>query len=216
MKRLAIFDLDDVLYEGQSQQTLLAVLRAEGLLGMADYVAISAYFAAYCAGLRRPEAVRAFAFGRLAGLEVRALEAAIDRRLKEFVRRLRSNARALVESHRAAGEDLVLVSASIEPVVRRIASLLAIPHYFATRLARDDATFTGKLAGEVPYGAVRASLVARHAGGWDALKRSATFYTDHHSDLPLLAAVRTPVCVNPTRLLRRVARELDWRILGVR
>ena len=40
----------------------------------------------------------------------------------------------------------------------------------------------------------------------------AIFYTDSHTDLPLLERVREAVCVNPDRKLRRVAERKGWRI----
>src|SRR5258708_14240340 len=106
MKRLAIFALDNVIYEGQSQGTVLSVLRAERLLGVLDHVAISALFAAYCAGFCRPETVRRSAFRRLAGLKASILDAAIDRHIGSFAEPLRRQARALVEKHRAPGDEL--------------------------------------------------------------------------------------------------------------
>ena len=40
-----------------------------------------------------------------------------------------------------------------------------------------------------------------------------TAYSDSHTDLAFLEAVGHPVCVNPDRELRRVAREREWPVL---
>src|SRR5690606_11582034 len=115
----------------------------------------------------------------------------------------------LIAQHRAAGRDVVLVSASGEEIVRPIASLLGIEHVIATRMAVADGRYTGEIecyaAGEAKVEAVQQLAAER---GYDLARSYA--YSDSISDLPLLSAVGHPTAVNPDRALRRAALERGW------
>jgi HAD superfamily hydrolase (TIGR01490 family) len=117
----------------------------------------------------------------------------------------------LIEEHRAAGRDIVLVSASGEEIVRPIGELLGVTDVIATRMAVADGHYTGEIefyaAGEAKVAAARALAAAR---GYDLAESYA--YSDSVSDLPLLAAVGHPTAVNPDRALRRAATERQWPI----
>ena len=116
----------------------------------------------------------------------------------------------MIAQHRAAGRDVVLVSASGEEIVRPIASLLGIEHVIATRMAVADGRYTGEIefyaAGEAKVEAVQ-QLAAEP--GYDLARSYA--YSDSISDLPLLSAVGHPPR-STDRALRRAALERGWEI----
>ncbi|HLU32687.1 MAG TPA: HAD family hydrolase [Natronosporangium sp.] len=122
---------------------------------------------------------------------------------------------ALIESHQAAGRDVVLVSASGEEIVRPIGETLGVTDVIATRMAVDDGYYTGEVefyaAGEHKATAVRELAAAR---GYDLTASYA--YSDSIADLPLLETVGHPTVVNPDRALRRVAIERGWPIRELR
>lgn len=117
----------------------------------------------------------------------------------------------LIEQHRAAGRDVVLVSASGEEIVRPIGELLGVSDVIATRMGIADGLYTGEIefyaAGEAKVEAVR-EMAARN--GYDLADSYA--YSDSISDVPLLAVVGHPTAVNPDRGLRRVAVERRWPV----
>jgi HAD superfamily hydrolase (TIGR01490 family) len=126
-----------------------------------------------------------------------------------------AEAAALIGEHRAAGRDVVLVSASGDEIVRPIAELLGVRDVIATRMRIADGKYSGEVefyaAGEAKAEAVRAMAAER---GYDLAQCYA--YSDSSSDLPLLEAVGHPSAVNPSRNLRRVALENAWPILEFR
>jgi HAD superfamily hydrolase (TIGR01490 family) len=126
-----------------------------------------------------------------------------------------AEAAALIEEHRAAGRDVVLVSASGEEMVRPIGELLGITDIIATRMVVEDGRYTGTVdfyaAGPNKVAAVRALAEER---GYD-LKTSYA-YSDSVTDAQLLAAVGRPTAVNPDRALRRIAVEKGWPIVEFR
>jgi HAD superfamily hydrolase (TIGR01490 family) len=121
----------------------------------------------------------------------------------------------LIEEHRAAGRDVVVVSASGAEVVTAISELLGISDVIATRMRVADGRYTGETefyaAGPAKVEAVRAMADER---GYDLAESYA--YSDSISDVPLLEAVGFPNAVNPDRALRRTAQERHWPVLEFR
>lgn len=129
---------------------------------------------------------------------------------------IRDEALALVREHRAAGDQVVIVTATNEFVTAPIAKAFGVAELIAVELEKGaDGWITGEIAG-IP--SIRAGKVERVAQwlaarglGWDDVE--ATFYSDSTNDLPLLEKVAHPVATNPDPRLRAIARERGWRIL---
>lgn len=126
-----------------------------------------------------------------------------------------AEAAALIEEHRAAGRDVVLVSASGDEMVRPIGELLGITDIIATRMVVKDGRYTGAVdfyaAGPNKVAAVRALAEER---GYDLARSYA--YSDSVTDAQLLATVGRPTAVNPDRALRRIAIERGWPMVEFR
>ena len=131
---------------------------------------------------------------------------------------IRSEALALVHGHRAAGEQLVIVTATNEFVTRPIARAFGIEELIAVELERGpDGWITGEVAGipSAREGKVErvAQWLAARGLGWADVE--ATFYSDSTNDLALLEAVDHPVATNPDARLRAIAAQRGWRILDL-
>lgn len=130
---------------------------------------------------------------------------------------IRDPARALVERHRAAGDTLVVVTATNDFITRPIAAAFGVDHLIATDLERDPSgRVTGRVRG-VP--ALREGKITR-VREWLAARRQAlddfdsvTFYSDSTNDLPLLEQVTHPVATNPGPALAQIAAQRGWPIL---
>jgi HAD superfamily hydrolase (TIGR01490 family) len=121
-----------------------------------------------------------------------------------------------VERHRAAGDLLILVTATNAFVTAPIAERFGIPHLIATDPEEIAGRYTGEVAG-VP--AFREGKVER-LDAWliesGASLAGSTFYSDSHNDIPLFSLVDHPVAVDPDPLLRRHAEGLGWRVITLR
>jgi HAD superfamily hydrolase (TIGR01490 family) len=131
---------------------------------------------------------------------------------------IRPEARALVEQHRQAGEQLAVVTATNEFITRPIAASFGIEELIAVNLARGpDGWITGEIDGTPSFreGKVTrvADWLAARGHGWDDVE--ITFYSDSRNDLPLLEKARHPVAANPDDTLRAIAAERGWRILDL-
>lgn len=214
---LAIFDLDNTLLAGDSDHAWGEFLAEHGLVdGEAYRRRNERYYAEYRAGTLDIHEFLAFALKPLAEHDLATLEAWRERYLGEKVLTMITDAaRALVEKHRAAGDTLVVITATNSFVTAPIARLFGIEHLIATEPEMRHGRYTGRVAGVPCFREGKVvrleEWMARHGysleGSW--------FYSDSHNDLPLLTRVTHPVAVNPDAVLKREAERRGWPILAL-
>lgn len=126
-----------------------------------------------------------------------------------------AEARELIESHQAAGHDVIIISASATLLVELIAAELGVDTVVGTELAVLDGKFTGEVSfyckGPAKAEAMR-RLAAEH--GYDLTASYA--YSDSATDIPMLETVGNPAAVNPDRQMKKSALENSWDILSFR
>jgi HAD superfamily hydrolase (TIGR01490 family) len=118
----------------------------------------------------------------------------------------------LIEEHRAAGREIVIVSSSGAEMVEPIGELLGADRVVATRMVTVDGRYTGEID-FYAYGENKAVAVREVAAenGYDLADCFA--YSDSITDLPMLSEVGHPTAVNPDRGLRKAAVERGWPVL---
>ena len=118
----------------------------------------------------------------------------------------------LIEEHRAAGREIVIVSSSGAEVVEPIGAMLGADRVVATRMVIADGRYTGEID-YYAYGENKAAAMRQVAaeGGYDLADCYA--YSDSVTDLPMLSAVGHPTAVNPDRGLRKAALDHGWPVL---
>jgi HAD superfamily hydrolase (TIGR01490 family) len=215
--RLALFDLDNTLLDGDSDIEWSVLLARHGAM---DEARTRAWHVEYDAGTLDIHAFLRFQLEPLAREPMERLLGWREVWLRDFVRpRLSHAARELVLDHARAGHELALISATNRFLVEPIAGELAITNVIATEPERANGRFTGRVAG-VPC--FREGKIARLAE-WLASRglsfadvRESWFYTDSHNDLPLLERVTHPVCVDPDPKLAEQASARGWRRVSLR
>jgi HAD superfamily hydrolase (TIGR01490 family) len=216
MTRLALFDLDHTLLDGDSNSLWLNELVTHGLVTPALAERQAAHLRDYEAG--RLDIVAYLAF-QLAVFGTRTLS---DWQpvLADFIRtkiapRISTAARQQVAEHRAAGDTLVIVTATHHLLSTPIGALFELP-VVAPRAQVYEDRATGHIEGLVCFGAAKIPAVQQWLGErglpGDTLAQ-ACFYSDSANDLPLLEAVGRPVVVNPDTRLANTAQARDWPVL---
>ena len=216
--RLALFDLDGTLLAGDTDVLWCAHLIEEGVLDREMFGAANRDVAdRYARGAISAEEFAGFYAATLGGRSAAAWAPLRDRFVRAAVEpRIGSAARALVAQHRAAGDRLVLTTATNRFLVAPIAASLGIGELIATELEVVNGDFSGRTAGIIN---MRKGKVERIAMWLDergiarAALADATFYSDSINDLPLLEAIGTPVVVNPDPRLHEEATQRGWRIV---
>ncbi len=218
MKKLALFDLDHTLLDGDSDVLWCNFLMDRGVLDRSRFGAQNgAVERDYKAGTVSALAFAGFYVSTLAGRtpqEWQPLRAAF---VQDVVApRIGAAARALVQEQLRSGALVVLTTATNRYITEPTAQLLGITHLIATECELGtDGRYTGRIEGEPN---MREGKVARlHA--WLAVRGQALqdfdswAYSDSANDLPLLQTVQHPVAVHPDPRLAAEAARLSWPVL---
>ncbi|HEY9408059.1 MAG TPA: HAD-IB family hydrolase [Jiangellaceae bacterium] len=160
------------------------------------------------------ERMREYLSALVTGWDVQAVKDIVAETLHTIVDPIvYDEAVTLIEEHRSAGRDIVLVSSSGAEVVEPIGEMLGADTSVATRMVvGDDGLFTGEI--EFYAYAENKAVAMRELAekrGYD-LSRSYA-YSDSATDLPMLEAVGHSYAVNPDRALRKAAAEHGWPVL---
>ncbi|WP_355661169.1 HAD family hydrolase [Halomonas salifodinae] len=217
--RLALFDLDDTLLDGDCSELWNAWMIERGWIAApGEFLARTQVMqAAYHAGRLKLEEYLALTLSPLAGRHMEEVSAEVAAFVAARIEsRLFAQGRARVAEHRARGDRLLVVSASSRHLVAPVAAALGIAEVIAVEPAVADGRYTGATTGVLSY---RGGKVTRLEAWLAEQGRPAShlsFYSDSHNDLPLLSRVDRPVAVNPDPVLAEVARaegwpRLDWR-----
>lgn len=214
--RLALFDLDNTLLTGDSDDEWFEFLAARGVLDRAAEEA------------QKADLLRRYREGSASTLEfcefflqlyvphgMAQLHAWRDAFLRErIVPRIPASARELLARHR---EDLVVIATATNRFITApIADELGVGHLIATEPELKDGRFTGRVAGTPSFRegkaqrveqwlAARGQTLAGFAQSW--------FYSDSINDRPLLERVTHPVAVDPDPALAALAAERGWTVL---
>lgn len=96
--------------------------------------------------LGKNEGVRKFIVGFIAGADKRELDAASADFIKDFLSQKKIDVtHEMLKSKTENNERVVLVSASVDPVVKAIAQHLGVAEYCSTILEYDEGTATGRI-----------------------------------------------------------------------
>lgn len=217
---LALFDLDHTLLPLDSDHAWGQFTTRIGWTDPVDFARRNdEFFAHYQAGTLDVHDYVRFAIDAVRRQGPEAAQAAHARFMREVIApNLLPPARALIEQHRAAGDELVIVTATNEFVTRPIAQALGVAELVAVELERDaSGWYTGEIRGTPSFREGKVARLeqwlAQRGWGWDDVHT--TFYSDSTNDLPLLEKVHTPVATNPGAGLRAIAQARGWRILDL-
>jgi HAD superfamily hydrolase (TIGR01490 family) len=121
----------------------------------------------------------------------------------------------LVARHRAAGDELAIITASNDFVTRPIAEAFGIPTLLAVELERVDGHYTGRVLGTPTFQEGKVKRLREWLQSSGRTLEGSHFYSDSHNDLPLLELVDQPVTVDPDPVLRAHAEAVGWPILSL-
>lgn len=212
--KVAAWDLDETLLEGDSDLLFIPFAGARGLV---DPSRIDAFYADYHAGRLDVDAFYAYTLSPFAGRTRDALEPLLAEFHGDVVLpRLRPAMVARLERQAAEGWVRVLVTATNQVLAEPVARHLGLDGCIATQLARRGGRYTGAVLGEPSF---RAGKTARleawlgRRGASLAGLADSTYHGDTTSDLHLLERVRRPVAVTPAPDLRAIAEARGWELV---
>jgi len=215
---LAIFDLDNTLLAGDSDhlwgQYLVDNQRVDGETYQREN---ERFYADYREGKLDILEFLAFSLKPLAKHSPEELYRWRDDYIQTRIQPIITPAaKALVEKHRAAGDTLLIITATNRFVTEPIAALFGIENLLATDPELNDNGYTGKVSGVPCYqqGKVTRLDAWLEETGHDL--QGAYFYSDSHNDLPLLEKIDKPVAVDPDDILKKAAQDKGWPVISLR
>ncbi len=217
---LALFDLDHTLLPLDSDYEWGEFTIGLGWCDATEFKRRNAeYFAHYRAGTLDIHDYVRFATQAIREQGPLKAQAAHAQFMREVIEpALQPQALALVQQHRDAGHQVVIVTATNDFVTGPIAQRFGVQELIAVQLERDSGGgVTGEIAGTP---SVREGKVLR-MNEWLAARSlswadvETTFYSDSMNDVALLEKVTHPVATNPDAKLRALAQARQWRTLDL-
>ncbi|MCY1300496.1 putative phosphatase [compost metagenome] len=215
---LAIFDLDDTLIDGDCaslwcrHMTNLQWADSESFLARE-----SELMALYADGKLAMEDYMAFTLTPLVGRTAEEIEYEVGPFVEDVIEPLiHSDAMRCIAAHRAAGDRVLIISASAHFLVSAIAGRLGVEEVLAIDLDEQHGCLSGQTRGVLTYREGKITRLEAWLAEQDENLDGASFYSDSHNDLPLLQRVDRPHAVNPDPQLRRHAEAAGWPILSWR
>lgn len=212
----AFFDLDKTILATSSALAFARPFYRGGLIGRSDVIR-SAYaqfiFLASGADHDQMETMRRYMSELVTGWDVAKVREIVAETIDVIIDpAVYEEAVALMDEHRAAGRDIVIISSSGTEVVEPIGERLGVDVAIGTQLVVEDGRYTGEML-FYAYGEGKAQAMRDLADerGYDLARSYA--YTDSVTDLPMLDIVGHPTAVNPDAELRRVASERGWPVV---
>ena len=212
----AFFDLDKTIIAKSSTLAFSKPFQAGGLISRGA-VLRSAYaqFVYLVGGADHDqmEKMRQFMSQLCTGWDVATVREIVADTLYNVVEPLvYDEAVSLIEEHRLAGRDVIIVSTSGSEVVEPIGELLGADKVIATRMDVANGKYTGDIR-FYAYAENKAKAIRDLARkrGYDLDECYA--YSDSVTDVHMLEVVGHPFAVNPDRELRRIATAREWPVL---
>ena len=216
LRSAAFFDLDKTIIAKSSTLAFSKPFQAGGLISRRAVLRTAYAQFVYLVGGAdhdQMEKLRSFMSTLVGGWDVATVREIVADTLHNIVDPLvYDEAVSLIEEHKAAGRDVVIVSASGSEVVEPIGEMLGADIVVASRLEERDGKYTGEIE-FYAYAEEKARAVEELAQsrGYDLARSFA--YSDSITDVPMLEAVGHAFAVNPDKELRRVAVANGWPVL---
>jgi HAD superfamily hydrolase (TIGR01490 family) len=212
----AFFDLDRTLIKRSSVLALAGTFRRRGLISRLDLVKSAFWQVLFVLRGASAERVRSAAedgMKILNGFSVEEMQHLVGDAMETVLRPLvYEEPLRLVERHRARGERVYIVSATLQEIVQHIADDLGFDGAIGSTCEVVDGKYTGRTL-RAAHGVGKADALRELAAAEGLDLAESTAYSDSYSDVPFLEAVGHPVAANPDKKLRRIAAERGWPVV---
>lgn len=216
--RLAVFDLDNTLLAGDSDYLWGEWLVRHQMVDPEVYARENErFYREYVNGTLDIHEYAAFTLAPLVRQPLPQLLTLRERFVNEVIAPIvAAGTPALLERHRAQGDDILITTATNRFVTDPIARLLDIPLLIATDAEMDGSRYTGRIAGTPNFREGKVTRLRHWLETSDRRYTHLTCYSDSFNDLPLLEMAQTPVAVDPDDALRGAADARGWSVISLR
>jgi len=215
---LALFDLDNTLLDGDSDYLWGCFLAEHGIVDAETYESENQrFYDQYLEGSLDIHEFLRFQLKPLATHKRSQLEKWREQYLVEKIDPiLLPRAGALLEKHRAQGDQLLIITATNRFITEPIAKRYGVDQLLATEPEIIGGEYTGGVSGAPCFQNGKVEQLHNWLEKENQTLEGSWFYSDSHNDLPLLEQVDHPVAVDPDDKLKSHARAMGWQITSLR
>ncbi len=209
----AFFDMDKTVLEVDTGMLWMRFLRQRGEISRWQLARAAGWALQYKLALLDMDTLSRRLIASLeGGDEAEMIEKCLRFFDEHVAPRVSPAARTAIDTHRARGEKVVLLTASTPYVAGPLTRTLELDGMICSRLEVSGGKFTGRIVEPLCFGHGKISWAERFADEHALDLGGSTFYTDSYNDLPMLERVARPVAINPDPRLARHARRRGWPI----
>ncbi len=215
---LAIFDLDNTLLGGDSDYLWGRFLVEQGIVDATHYERENQrFYEEYQSGQLDIHEFLRFSLKPLAQHDMATLQGWHRQFMAEKIAPIMlPKAQALLAKHRAAGDLLLIITATNRFVTDPIAKALEVDEMLATEPAMAQGRYTGEVEGVPCFQQGKVTRLNEWLAQTGHNLADSWFYSDSHNDLPLLERVSHPVAVDADETLSEHARLKGWPQISLR
>jgi len=215
---LAIFDLDNTLIANDSDHLWGEFLVSRGLVDGESFAKTNdQFFEDYKAGTLDIFAYQRFALKPLSEQNMETLAQWHQQFMAEVIEPIvLPKAMALVEKHKAQGDDVMIITATNTFITRPIGKRYGIDVLLGTEGEIKDGRYTGEVEGTPTFQEGKVVRLNEWLQENHKNLEGSYFYSDSHNDLPLLKLVEHPVVVDGDDKLIAYAKENGWPCISLR
>ena len=209
----AVFDVDRTLVpDTTTERIFIRYLLRRRVIGPWQLAQLGWYLLRALPKMDPMEAVRRNRI-YMAGLPVRRLVALAEQCFAEDIKpRISAAGIAAIREHKEQGHVTVLLSGSLDFLLRPMQAYVGADHLICTHLEERNGRFTGRIEGPWPYGPTKAVLIRHFAEEHGVAFPDSYAYADHHSDVEVLSLFGRPVVINAKAKMAALARERQWEM----
>jgi len=213
VRYIAFFDLDRTITKAISGRALAREALRRGLLKSSD-LAIALYFGTfYRLRLADPVMIMEKMTGWVKGISQETLNELCQEVFKKvMLPSIHPEVFNELRIHKESNARTVILSSSLVPICKAVAEYLEMDDIICSELEVKDGLLTGKPQGNLCYGDEKLVRLKEYCEKNNIAVNDAWYYGDAIIDQPALSIVGHPVCVNPDKKLKRIAKENNWRI----
>ncbi len=212
-KKLYIFDLDETLLNGDSAMLWHQFLVKMDIIQQADFLQEDQrLMALYSQGKLDMQQYLNFCIAPISNITIKK----IDELVKQFIAtditpRIFPQAKQLIKVLQSQKKEIIIISATVDFLVSKIAQSLAIKHHLAINLEIEDSCYRSSIKGVPSYQQGKVIRLKEWLEAQDTTYQSLCFYTDSINDLSLCEYADETHVVNPCSQLAHKADQNRWK-----
>ncbi len=211
--KLAIFDLDDTLIQGDSSVLWTQYLWDKRIITDPSFVeADRQMMEQYNSGTLDMAAYLAFSLQTLSGVSIQQ----VDQWLDDFVTtcilpRIYPDAISTIEHYRSHKIPIIVISATVSFIVKKIAQHLNADVVMGIDIKESQGSYSTEINGIATFKEGKVKRLMQWIKQQSITDAYLYFYTDSTNDLPMCLFADKVFIINGNKRLQRIATENNWQ-----